>query len=138
VTPSSAADDRLRARFGSAVSRLDATPRVDERGRLVEFDFAALPFDVRRAFAVTDVPPGTERGGHRHRRGDQALFCLAGRVDVELRRGEVRDELTLTPDTGGICVRAGVWARQRYVADRSELLVLASEPFDPGDYDTGW
>jgi quercetin dioxygenase-like cupin family protein len=136
VTPGTASDEQLRARFGSDVTRVSVTPNVDERGRLVEFDFAALPFPVRRVFAVTDVPAGTERGGHRHRRGDQALFCLAGRVNVELRRGESRHEVTLAPDTG--CLRAGVWARQDYVADGSELLVFASEPFDPGDYDTGW
>jgi dTDP-4-dehydrorhamnose 3,5-epimerase-like enzyme len=138
VTSGAASDDQLRARFGSDVTRVSVTPNVDERGRLVEFDFAALPFPVRRVFAVTDVPAGTERGGHRHRRADQALFCLAGRVEVELRRGESRHDVTMTPDTGCLCVRAGVWARQGYVADRSELLVFASEPFDPGDYDSGW
>ncbi len=132
------AGSELRARFGGDVTLLPVTPRVDRRGRLVEFDFATLPFRVRRVFAVTDVPAGTERGGHRHLRGAQALFCLSGRIDVELRRGDARHDLAITPETGGLCIRAGVWARQRYVAEGSALLVMASEPFDPASYDADW
>jgi hypothetical protein len=126
----------LRAQFGEDASLVAVPPHVDPRGRLVEFDFAALPFPVRRVFAITDVPAGTERGGHRHRRGAQILFCLSGRVDVELRRGEASHDLAMTPETGGLCIRAGVWARQRYVTEGSALLVLASEPFDPAGYDS--
>lgn len=129
---------RLSSRFGDAVGGLAVTPHVDERGRLVELDFSALPFAVRRVFAVTDVPPGTDRGSHRHRRGTQALFCLAGRVEVELRLGDARDEIVLTPSTGGLRIAAGVWARQRYVIEGSTLLVLASEPFDQSSYDTSF
>lgn len=128
--------EQLRARFGGDVTLLAVTPRADERGKLVEFDFSALPFTVRRVFTVTDVPAGTERGGHRHRLGVQVLFCPAGRVDVELRRGQARCELTITPATGALCVSAGVWARQRYVLEGSQLLVLASEPFDEDSYET--
>lgn len=128
----------MRARFGDAVRILAVTPHKDRRGRLVELDFAALPFPVRRVFAVTQVPAGAERGGHRHRSCSQLLLCLAGRVDVELRKGQSRHEFAMTPETGGLCIAAGVWARQRYVTEGSELLVLASEPFDPASYDTSY
>ena len=126
---------QVPAAFGEAVSWCDVVPHVDDRGRLVEFDFADLPFAVRRVFAVTDVPAGTLRGGHRHRRGTQVLFCTTGRVDVELRLGEAWADVVLTPDTGGLCIRAGVWALQRYVVEGSTLLVLASDPYDPASYD---
>jgi hypothetical protein len=109
-------------------------PNTDARGRLVEIDFAHVPFEVRRAFTVTDVPAGTERGGHAHRSGTQALFCLSGRIEVELRAGSERSEVTLTPGGGGVCVPAGIWTAQRYAEPGSALLVLASEPFDPASY----
>ena len=127
----------LVAGFGDDVSAEAVTPHVDARGRLVEFDFAELSIQVRRAFVVTDVPAGTTRGGHRHRYGAQVLFCLAGRVEVELCRGDARGQVALTPETSGLRIAAGVWSRQRYVHGRSELLVLASEPFDPASYDDG-
>ena len=127
--------ERVLGRFGGRVTPLAVAPHVDERGRLVELDFAALPFPIRRAFTVTDVPAGTTRGGHSHRDGVQVLVCTAGRVDVELRLGEERHELTLTPHTDGLCIAAGVWASQRYVEEGSSLLVVASEAFDPSSYD---
>ena len=134
----SASDGEFERQFAGDVQPLRLIPHVGSNGRLVEFDFGSLPFPIRRVFAITAVPAGTERGGHRHHHGVQILFCLTGRVEVELRRGEVRHELTLTPETGGLCIAGSVWARQRYVEEGSELLVLASEPFDPASYDTSW
>ena len=126
------------SRFGDDVTLLPALHRVDSRGRLSAIDVDHVPFPVRRVFTVTDVPAGCERGGHRHRRGVQALFCVAGRVDVELRVGDVDHVEVLTPESGGLCIAAGVWARQRYVDEGSQLLVLASEPFDRASYDTSY
>jgi dTDP-4-dehydrorhamnose 3,5-epimerase-like enzyme len=108
---------------------------VDERGTLTAIDLAALPFTVQRMFVVTGVPAGTTRGGHSHRRGIQALLCLGGCIEVELRRDEHSETVELRPDGLGLLVRAGVWSQQRYVADASELLVLASEPYDPSTYE---
>jgi dTDP-4-dehydrorhamnose 3,5-epimerase-like enzyme len=121
--------------FGDDVSRLDLELHVDDRGTLAAVDLAALPFAVQRMFVVTGVPAGTRRGGHSHRRGAQALFCLGGRIEVELRRDDRVEVDVLAPDGRGLLIRAGVWSEQRYVVEGSELLVLASEPFDPGTYE---
>jgi dTDP-4-dehydrorhamnose 3,5-epimerase-like enzyme len=120
------------------VTSVPLVPNVDERGRLLELDFDALPFTVRRVFMITDVPAGTKRGGHRHRSDAQALMCIRGRIDVELRQGEARTTVTLTPDAGGLYIPAGIWAAQWYVEDGSALVVLASEPFDPDNYETSY
>jgi dTDP-4-dehydrorhamnose 3,5-epimerase-like enzyme len=124
--------------FGGDVVHLRLAPNVDERGVLREVDFEALPFPVRRMFWVTDVPAGTQRGGHRHRVGQQVFFCVTGAVEVELRRGDVRAVVVLTPGSGALCIAAGVWASQRYLTEGSALLVLASEPFDPANYETSY
>lgn len=130
------ATEELEAKFADDVRLLAITPHVDRRGRLVEFDFSAVPFPVRRAFAVSDVPAGVTRGGHRHRDVAQLLSCLAGCVEVELRRGDAQHELVLTPSAGGLYIAPGIWARQRYVVEGTALVVLASEPFDPASYET--
>ena len=111
---------------------------VEERGRLLELDFDALPFTVRRVFMITDVPAGTKRGGHRHRSGAQLLVCVSGRIEVELRRGATRTTVTLTADADGLCIPAGIWSAQRYLEEGSALVVLASEPFDPANYETSF
>ena len=122
--------------FGGDAAHLPLTPHVDERGALVEVDLDALPFTVRRAFWVTDVPVGLQRGGHRHKSAAQVLVCTAGRVEIDLRRGRDRATVVLTPHGGALVLAAGIWAAQRYLTQGSTLLVLASESFDPTDYDT--
>jgi quercetin dioxygenase-like cupin family protein len=130
--------ERLRSLFGDDVALLPVNPFVDERGRLTELDFAEVPFSARRVFTVTEVPAGAERGGHRHRRCAQVLYCQAGQIEADVRRGRARDKVTLRPGGDALYLAAGVWSLQRYVEERSELLVLASEPFDRTDYEADY
>jgi WxcM-like, C-terminal len=127
--------DRLAARFEDRVGVVDSGVQADPRGRLTAFELDALPFAVRRVFVVHDVPAGTRRGGHRHRAGVQALFCVRGRITIELRWAGRGMAVELEPDGVGLVVRAGVWSSQHYSVEGSELLVLASEPYDPASYD---
>jgi quercetin dioxygenase-like cupin family protein len=108
----------------------------DARGRLTAIDFRDIPFAVQRVFVITDVPAGTRRGGHSHRSGTHALFCLQGRIEVQLRGSDFLSETTLVPDGVGLEIAAGVWSEQHYVEHRSELLVLASDPYDPSVYES--
>ena len=126
------ADDLSTA--GAVFLRVDV--HTDDRGALASIDFEDIPFAVRRVFVVTNVPAGTRRGGHSHRHGSQALFCLNGRVEVELRRSDASAIVTLRPDGVGLEIDAGVWSSQYYVGSGSELLVLASQPYNPDDYET--
>jgi dTDP-4-dehydrorhamnose 3,5-epimerase-like enzyme len=130
-----AAREELRAAFGADVAAVELEVHRDERGTLTATDLDALPFTVRRLFRVSEVPAGTARGGHGHVRGVQALFCTRGRIEVELRRGGHVVDVTLEADGIGLQIGAGIWSEQRYVVGGSELLVLASEPYDPGTYD---
>ena len=130
------ATEDLHASFGEDVRLVEFAPNLDGRGRLTEFDFSAVPFPVHRMFAVSDVPAGTTRGGHRHEGVEQLLACVTGAITVELRRGEARHEIALSPESGALYVGAGVWASQRYLEEGSVLVVLASAPFDPTTYDS--
>ena len=120
--------------FGGQAKLLGIRPHADERGMLTPFAFDQLPFTPRRCFTVTGAPAGCVRGGHAHRSGMQALFCLQGRIDILMRyRGE-EVELTLAPSSCGLVFGPGVWCQQQYVEDGSVLLVFASEPYDPASY----
>lgn len=135
--PIGGAAPSLRAAFGGDVEVVEAVAHVDDRGLLTEFDPTGLPFAVRRIFTVSEVPVGSVRGRHGHREGSQALFCIAGRIDVALRRGETTHGLvTLTPGSPGLSISGGVWSEQRYVGEGSSLLVMASDPYDPDTYES--
>lgn len=112
-----------------------AMPQIKEsRGNLVELDYKQLPFHPQRLFYVSNVPVGTERGGHAHIEGKQILFCLAGQVAVELRSGNLMERVICTNNGMGLLVKEGIWAKQTYLSDSSILLVLCSHPFNEASY----
>lgn len=107
----------------------------DERGTLSFAELGdALPFEPRRFFLVHNVPAGMSRGGHAHRRCEQYLVAVGGKVAVTLDDGEYRAEYLLERPDQGLHIPAGIWGEQHYLADDSCLLVLASAPYDAGDY----
>lgn len=108
--------------------------RVDDRGTLLPFDFADLPFVPRRAFVVHDVPAGAARGGHAHLRGQQLLVRLSGRIAVELRCDGDERRVELASSARGVLIAPGVWSRQTYHGPDARLLVFADEPYDPASY----
>jgi dTDP-4-dehydrorhamnose 3,5-epimerase-like enzyme len=107
---------------------------VEGRGTLLPFDFETMPFIPKRVFVVNDVPAGTVRGQHAHRRGQQLLVRLAGEIRVEVRRHGRSKTVSLVNSRSGLLVPAGVWAAQTYVTFDAALLVLCSEPYDSTSY----
>jgi acetyltransferase-like isoleucine patch superfamily enzyme len=107
----------------------------DLRGSLVVGEIAALlPFEVKRFFVVFDVPSREVRGEHAHRRLSQFLVCVRGQCRVLLDDGQARAEVSLDDPAVGVIIPPLVWSVQyRFSAD-AMLLVLASEPYDPGEY----
>ena len=107
----------------------------DERGTLSFAEVSdGLPFTPQRYFLIHDVPAGTTRGGHAHRRCEQFLVAVRGAVAVTLDDSQDRREYLLERPNQGLHVPAGIWGDQRYISDDACLLVLASEPYDAKEY----
>lgn len=108
----------------------------DLRGHLAvgEMPSDGIPFTPRRWFLVHDVPGPEIRGEHAHRTCHQLLVCVHGSVRVAVDDGENRAEADLDDPTLGIYVPPLVWASQFRYGPEAALLVLASHPYDPGDY----
>jgi len=108
----------------------------DLRGSLTAGDLPddAVPFAPRRWFLVYDVPNQEVRGEHAHRVCHQFLVCVSGSMTVAVDDGTRRTEVTLDSPTLGLYVPPLVWASQFHYGPDSVLLVLASHPYDAGDY----
>lgn len=107
----------------------------DDRGKLSFGETGAqLPFQPRRYFIVYDCETGVLRGGHAHRRCDQFLIAVAGSVTVTTDDGTDRAEHILDRPDRGLHIPPGIWGEQRYDGPDARLLVLASEPYDRGEY----
>ena len=107
----------------------------DMRGRLAVSEFGAgLPFVPQRVFIVYQVPSAEVRGEHAHKECHQFLVCVSGSVNVLVDDGADRAQVTLNSPELGLYVPPMIWGSQFGYSPDAALTVLASHPYDPGDY----
>lgn len=111
-------------------------PRIeDARGNLsfVEGEHH-IPFAVKRAYWIYDVPGGESRGGHAHYALHEFLIALSGSFDVCLDDGSIEHVISLNRSYRGVLVPRLTWRRLNNFSTNSVCLVLASCAFDEADY----
>jgi dTDP-4-dehydrorhamnose 3,5-epimerase-like enzyme len=113
-----------------------ALPTVrDQRGSLTFIEAGRpVPFVIRRAYWIYDVPGGEVRGGHAYRRLQEVLVSLSGSFDVVLDDGRTSRVYTLNRSFCGLYVPPMIWRRIENVSTNAVCLILASLPYDPADY----
>lgn len=121
--------------FQSGAVLCDIPYYVDMRGAMNVLEIARdLPFGCQRIFYTYTVPEGSVRGEHAHKRCEQFLISIRGKVSVLVDDGEHRDEFMLDSPSKGLWLPAGCWGEQFGHSPDSILLVLASLPYDSADY----
>ncbi|MCR5179814.1 MAG: FdtA/QdtA family cupin domain-containing protein [Bacteroidaceae bacterium] len=117
------------------VELIQLPENVDERGRL---SFAEgglhIPFDVKRMFWISDVPPGKIRGGHAHWTCHEAVFPVSGSFDIEVDDGYCSRTFTMNSPSLGILIPAGIWCELRNFSPGSVCVVAASQEYDATGY----
>jgi hypothetical protein len=108
----------------------------DPRGNLTPVEGGRdVPFAIRRVYWIYDVPGGTARGGHAYRAGEEVFISLSGSFDLTVDDGRgatVRQALNRS--YYGVHVPALTWRRLENFSTNGVCLVLASTPYDEGDY----
>ena len=108
---------------------------VDPRGNLtVAEELKNVPFDIKRAYWVYDVPGGESRGGHAHKRLRQLIVALSGAFHVTLDNGCERKTYLLNHPWEGLYVETGIWRTLDDFSSGAVCMVLASEPYEEDDY----
>ena len=93
-----------------------------------------VPFPIRRAYYLYDVPGGAERGGHAHKALHQLIIALSGSFDVVLDDGREKRRFALNRPYHGLYVCPHIWRELDNFSTGAVCLVLASEFYDEGDY----
>ena len=93
-----------------------------------------VPFDIKRAFYLYDIPGGEARGAHAHKHCHQFLFAVSGAFAVALADGVNKRIVTLNRPFCGLHVPPGIWAAEQEFSSGSVCLVLASEAYEEDDY----
>lgn len=111
-------------------------PRIfDPRGNLsFAENLTQLPFDIRRAYWIYDVPGGTERGGHAYHENTEFVIALSGSFDVLLDDGTSVERISLNRSYYGLLIPKLIWRTMVNFSTNSLALVLSSTEYNPNDY----
>lgn len=117
-------------------ARLIELPRIhDPRGDLTPIEPGSqIPFDIARVFYLYNVPVDAERGGHANRNCEQLLLALSGSFRVTVDNGRERSHFWLRDPSQGLYIDRMIWREMDGFSQGAVLMVLASRPYDVGDY----
>lgn len=118
------------------LGRIIELPKItDPRGNLTVAEaFTNVPFEIRRAYWVYDVPGGESRGGHAHKRLLQLVIAMSGSFTVTLDNGHEQQKYLLNHPWEGLLIETETWRTLDDFSSGAVCLVLASEPFEEDDY----
>lgn len=93
-----------------------------------------LPFEAQRVFWTYHTPESIVRGRHAHRRTEQVLLAVAGRliVTTELADGTLQS-FRLEDPSIGLYVPPNAWHTIQH-SHGAVQLILASTPYEEEDY----
>jgi dTDP-4-dehydrorhamnose 3,5-epimerase-like enzyme len=116
--------------------KLVELPKIaDARGNLSVIEGGVhVPFKVARAYYIYDVPSGSVRAGHAHRRLYQLFLALSGSFSLHLDDGQQRETFMLNRPHTGVLVEPGVWRDIDNFSGGAVCMVFASLPYDEADY----
>jgi hypothetical protein len=93
-----------------------------------------VPFPIRRTYHIYDVPGGSHRGGHAHRKLHQFIVAMSGSFDVILDDGRSQQRYPLNRSYLGLYLCPMIWREIDNFSSGAVCMVLASEYYDESDY----
>ena len=124
--------------FMSAPDRcriIDLPKIMDPRGNLTFVEGGRhLPFRIRRAFWIYDVPGGEKRGEHAYRRNRELIIAVSGSFEVVVDDGVGATRHLLNRSYFGLYLPPLHWRSLVNFSTNSLCLILASEGYDEADY----
>ncbi|MBR6346274.1 MAG: WxcM-like domain-containing protein [Bacteroidales bacterium] len=111
-------------------------PKIsDGRGNLsIVEQMKHVPFEIKRAYWIYDVPGGSKRGGHAYRENEEFIVALSGSFDVVLHDGLKDYRFSLNRSYYGLYVPKGMWREMENFSTNSLGLIVSSTDFNEGDY----
>lgn len=116
--------------------RLIDLPKIeDARGNLTFIEgMNHIPFDIKRVYYLYDVPGGSDRGAHAHKRLHQFMIAMSGSFDILLDDGFDKKRFHLNRSYFGIYIPPMMWRYLDNFSSGAVCMVLASDPYDESEY----
>ena len=93
-----------------------------------------IPFDIKRAYWIYDVPGGEVRGGHAYKKNKEFIIALSGSFDVIIKDGKTRKKFSLNRSYYGLYIPNMLWRSLENFSTNALAITLSSSLFDASDY----
>lgn len=93
-----------------------------------------IPYDIKRAYYLYDIPASSERGAHAHKNCHRFIVSICGSFDVEVADGVNKKTIRLDRPFYGLYIPPGIWTTIDSFSGGSICLSLASELYCEDDY----
>lgn len=114
---------------------IDLTKITDPRGNLSFFESDVhIPFEIKRAYWIYDVPGGEVRGSHAFKESHEFIVALSGSFDIVLNDGEKEKKYRLNRSYYGLYVPNLLWKSVENFSTNSLALIVSSTNYDEMDY----
>lgn len=116
--------------------RIIELPRMnDHRGNLTFIESGRhIPFEIKRAYYLYDVPGGATRAGHGHKELHQLMIAMSGSFDITLDDGYQKKVINLNRSYIGLYIPPMMWRDLDNFSSGAVCMVLASAFYDEQDY----
>jgi dTDP-4-dehydrorhamnose 3,5-epimerase-like enzyme len=114
---------------------IDLPKIIDSRGNLTFIENNKhIPFEIKRVYYLYDIPGGSTRAGHAHKKLHQFLIAMSGSFDVALDDGRNKKKLHLNRSYYGLYIPPMIWRDIDNFSSGSVCMALASDFFSEDDY----
>jgi hypothetical protein len=94
-----------------------------------------FPFKIKRLYYLNNLKKNNIRFGHAHKKLEQIYICLQGSFKITLiNKKKFKKIFYLNKKMNILKIDKMMWRTIKVTAEKSVLLVLASEKFDEKDY----
>ena len=122
--------------MGIEQCRIIELPKIsDPRGNLTFVEANRhIPFDIKRVYYLYDVPGGSERAGHGHKKLQQLFIAMSGSFDLLIDDGHEKKKYHMNRSYYGLYVCPMIWRNLDNFSSGSVCMVFASDYYDESDY----
>ena len=116
--------------------RIIDLPKIkDPRGNLTFIEsFNQINFDIKRVYYMYDIPTGSERGGHAHKKLEQLIIALSGSFEIVLKDNKNLISYNLNSPSRALYICPMIWRELKNFSAGATCLVLASNLYAEDDY----
>lgn len=108
---------------------------TDKYGKLTPIEQKIdIGFNIKRVYYIYEVEEGVRRGFHSHKKLEQVLICVHGKVKILVKTPNEEEIITLDNPSEGLYIGPNIWREMYDFEEGAVLLVLASDYYKVSDY----